>query len=152
MNTWTRTLIVGVALLAGCEGSIGGSKTNGAGSGGSSGRGTGNTTVGSGRGDTTGSGTAGTGVLPPPVDPTVCTPGVPATSQIPRLTRAEYDKTTRDLLGLDAPRSSVLAPDALGSVDQRAGDGFKPAAAAVAPRVLSAPAAKAKVLPCTTDN
>jgi hypothetical protein len=156
MNTWTRTLVVGVALLAGCEGSIG---MNGTGAGASSGSGTGNTTgagtgtgntVGTGSGNTTG--TAGSGVLPPPVDPTVCTPGVPATSQIPRLTRAEYDKTTRDLLGLDVQPSSMLAPDTLGSVDQRAWDGFKTAAASLASQVLSTPAAKAKVLPCTTDN
>ncbi len=106
MNTWTRTLVVGVALLAGCEGSIGGQNVNGSGAG--TGSGTGNTsaagtgnTVGTGSGNTTGTGTAGSGVVPPPVDPTVCTPGVPATSQLPRLTRAEYDKTTRDLLGLD---------------------------------------------------
>src|SRR4051812_22170473 len=157
MNTWTKTLLVGAGLLAGCEGSIGGSKT--AGSGASSGSGTGNTsgagtgnTVGSGTGNTPGTGTGGSGVLPPPVDPTVCTPGVPATSQIPRLTRAEYDKTTRDLLGLDVQPSSMLAPDTLGSVDQRAWDGFKTAAASLAPQVLSTPAAKAKVLPCTTDS
>ena len=84
--------------------------------------------------------------------PTVCTPGIPATSQLPRLTRAEYDKTTRDLLGLDVQPSSMLAPDTLGSVDQRAWDGFKAAADSLATQVLANATAKAKVLPCTTDN
>ena len=125
MKTWTRTIIVGAALLAGCEGSIG-SKEQSSGSGASSGSGTAGSvgtgnTVGTG---TAGSGTAGTTVIPP-VDPTVCTPGIPATSQLPRLTRAEYDKTTRDLLGLDVQPSTMLAPDTLGSVDQRAWDGFQ---------------------------
>jgi hypothetical protein len=155
MNTWwPRTIIVGVALLAGCEGSIGGQGTSsgtgastGTGTGNSTGTGTGNT-VGTGTGNTTGTGTGGSA----PVDPNVCTPGVPTTSQIPRLTRAEYDKTTRDLLGIDVQPSSMLAPDTLGSVDQRAWDGYKTAAASLATQVMATPTAKAKVLPCTTDN
>ena len=153
MNTWTRTIIVGAALLAGCEGSIGIKKEN-SGSGSSSGSGTAGS-VGTGNSvgtGTAGSGTAGTTVVPPPVDPTVCTPGIPATSQLPRLTRAEYDKTTRDLLGLDVQPSTMLAPDTLGSVDQRAWDGFQAAADSLATQVMASTAARAKVLPCTTDN
>jgi hypothetical protein len=160
MNTWTRTLIVGVALLAGCEGSIAsrGSTGNGTGTGASTGTGTGNTTgigtgtgntIGTGTGNTTGTGTGGTGTT---VDPTVCTPGVPTTSQLPRLTRAEYDKTTRDLLGIDVQPSSMLAPDTLGSVDQRAWDGFQAAADSLASQVMASTTAMAKVLPCTTDS
>jgi hypothetical protein len=154
MKTSTRTLIVGVALLAGCEGSISGRNNNGSGSGASSGSGTGNTT-GSGTGNTVSTGTGsttGAGGSSTPVDPTICTPGIPATSQLPRLTRAEYDKTTRDLLGLDTQPSSMLAPDGLGSVDQRAWDGFKTAADSLSAAVLGNATAKAKVLPCTTDN
>jgi len=151
MNTWwTRTIILGVALLAGCEGAIGGQGTSsgaGASTGAGSNTGAGNT-VGTGAGNTVGTGAGGN----TPVDPTVCTPGVPTTSQIPRLTRAEYDKTTRDLLGLDVQPSSMLAPDTLGSVDQRAWDGYKTAAASLATQVLATATAKAKVLPCTTDN
>ena len=115
MNTWTRISIVGVALLAGCEGAISGSRTTGSGTGAGA-------SVGTGTGATIGTGTGGTGT---PVDPTVCTPGIPTTSQLGRLTRAEYDKTILDLLGLDVQPSSMLAPDTLGSVDQRAWDGFK---------------------------
>jgi len=156
MNTWTMTLIAGVALLAGCEGAIGGSKmsngsgtgaSNGTGTGASSGSGTGNST-GTGTGNTTGTGSGGSGT----VDPSVCTPGVPTTSQLPRLTRAEYDKTTRDLLGLDVQPSSMLAPDTVGSVDQRAWDGFKTAGNSLAAQVMGSSTAKAKLLPCTTDS
>ena len=46
----------------------------------------------------------------------------------------------------------MLAPDTLGSVDQRAWDGFKTAADSLASQVLANATAKAKVLPCTTDN
>ena len=152
MNSWAKTIIVGVALLAGCEGSISGQNNAGSGAssgtGNSVGSGTGNS-ISSGTGNTTETGSGGSGT---PVDPTVCTPGIPATSQLPRLTRAEYDKTTRDLLGIDMQPSSMLAPDTLGSVDQRAWDGFKAAADSLAPQVLSNATAKAKVLPCTTDN
>ena len=152
MNSWAKTIIVGVALLAGCEGSISGQNNAGSGAssgtGNSVGSGTGNS-ISSGTGNTTTTGSGGSGT---PVDPTVCTPGIPATSQLPRLTRAEYDKTTRDLLGIDMQPSSMLAPDTLGSVDQRAWDGFKAAADSLAPQVLSNATAKAKVLPCTTDN
>jgi uncharacterized protein DUF1592/uncharacterized protein DUF1588/uncharacterized protein DUF1595/uncharacterized protein DUF1585/uncharacterized protein DUF1587 len=157
MYTWTRTLIVGVALLAGCEGAIGTGKMSGTGTGASTGTGTGSST-GTGTGNTVGTGTGsttGTGggiVVPPPVDPTVCTPGVPTTSQLPRLTRAEYDKTTRDLLGLDVQPSSMLAPDTLGSVDQRAWDGFQVAADSLATQVIGSTTARTKVLPCTQDT
>jgi hypothetical protein len=78
-----------------------------------------------------------------------CTPGVPATTQLPRLTRAEYDNTARDLLGLDVQPSTLLAPDTFGSVDQRAWDGFQAAADMLATQVMATPAAKAMVIPCT---
>ena len=160
MNTWTRTLLVGAVLLGGCEGSISGQGTpTGSGAGASTGSGTGNSsgtgnTVGTGTGNmvTTGVAGAGMGGSGPPPTPTTCTPGVPATTQLPRLTRAEYDKTTRDLLGLDVQPSQMLAPDTLGSVDQRAWDGFQSAADSLATQVMANTAARTKVLPCTTDN
>jgi hypothetical protein len=149
MNTWTRTIIVGVALLTGCEGSIGGSKTSGTGSGSSTGT-AGNTSVVTGTGGTNvvSTGTAGTTA----VDPTVCTPGIPATSQLPRLTRAEYDRTILELLSLDVQPSSMLAPDTLGSVDQRAWDGYQAAADSLATQVMANPTAKMKVLGCTATG
>src|SRR5262245_3628473 len=68
----------------------------------------------------------------PDKDPTVCVPGVPKTSQLPRLTRAQYDNTIRDLLGIESQPSSMLAPDTTGSVDQRAWDGYQLAAESLA--------------------
>jgi hypothetical protein len=161
-------MALGAAALAGCNGAIGGHEGvptgtgAGTGSGNSPGAGTGNSVgsgsagsgIGSGTGGTTGviSGTAGTsGVVTPP-PPTTCTPGVPTTSQLPRLTRAEYDATTRDLLGIDVQPSSMLAPDTVGSVDQRAWDGFSTAADSLATQVMASATARAKVFPCTTDS
>src|SRR5262249_24091323 len=67
---------------------------NGSGSGGTSSPGaggsSGGTTPGAG-----GSSTGGTGMLNPN-----CTPQIEATSQVPRLLNAQYDRTIRDLLGV----------------------------------------------------
>lgn len=167
MNTWTRTIIVGVALLAGCEGSIGTNKVSSAGSGASSGSGTGassgtgtGNTIATGVGNNTGTAggavTSGSGgSMSMPVDPTLCTPGVPTTSQLPRLTRAEYDKTTRDLLGIDittSPPSLMLAPDTVGAVDQRAWDGFQAAADSLSAQVIGNATLKAAVVGCTPSG
>jgi hypothetical protein len=97
-------------------------------------------------------GAAGAGVVTPPVDPTVCTPGIPTTSQLPRLTHAEFDNTTRDLLGIDVQPSSMLAPDTIGAVDQRAWDGYQTAADSLATQVMASATAKAKVIPCSADT
>ena len=154
---WTRHIIFSATLLAGCTGTIGqgttGSSNGGSGPGPSTGDaggpGTGGATgiAGSGSGPT---GVAGMVVTGPP--PTTCTPGVPVTSQLPRLTRVQYDNTTRDLLFIDAQPSQMLAPDTVGSVDQRAWDGFKAAADALATQVMASATAKAKVIPCTADT
>src|SRR5262245_31534605 len=99
MQRWTRRIFFfGAALLAGCAGTIGKSE---------SGNGTGNGGTGPGpsSGDaggpgpvpgTGGSGLPGVGgmvvISPPPV---TCTPGVPVTSQLPRLSHVQYDNTAR---------------------------------------------------------
>lgn len=126
------------AGLAGCTGTI---ATPGPGS--TTGNGTGNTT-GPGTGSTTGPGPGNTGV-----PGAVCMPGVPTTTQLPRLTRSEYDNTIRDLLGIDSQPSLMLAPDTVGSVDQRAWDGIQAAADALSAQVIADATMKAKVIPCT---
>jgi hypothetical protein len=150
MPRGTTTFIVCAALLAGCTGRIGGGV---AGPGGSD-PGTGS--AGSPGGGVVGDPGTVTGAAGAPAGasatPTTCTPGVPVTSQLPRLTRAQYDNTARDLLFIDVQPSQMLAPDTIGSVDQRAWDGFKTAADALATQVMATPAAKAKVIPCTTDS
>ncbi|HEY3496378.1 MAG TPA: DUF1587 domain-containing protein, partial [Polyangiaceae bacterium] len=114
-----RSAVYAVAALAfGCSGEVGnqpggpdglgnsgtGASPN-AGSGGSSTQtgGAGGTKAGgTGGSSTAGTGTAGTGVGGTGIDgpPVNCAPDVPATSQIPRLTNQQYDRTVRDLLGL----------------------------------------------------
>ena len=144
MYTWTRWTIVGAALLVGCTGKVEGPSTGGSGPvtdpGGTGPGGTGPGGV--------GAHTPNTGLLP-------CSPGVPQTSQLTRLTRSQYDNTVRDLLGVTVqpatmlPPSSMLAPDTPGSVDQRAWDGYQSAAAALATQVMGDATSKAKVIPCT---
>jgi hypothetical protein len=150
MDTCTRRMLVGVALLAGCTGKIG--SGGGTGVGVTGGAGTGSTMVMGTGGTGTGTGGTGTGGTSAPVDPSVCTPGVPTTSQLPRLTRTEFDNTTRDLLGIDVQPSSMLAPDTVGSVDQRAWDGFQTAADSLATQVMANPTAKSSVIPCTPSG
>jgi hypothetical protein len=150
MNTWMRTLIVGAALLAGCTGSIGSQGQTGAGNSTGAGTGAGNSTgagniIGTGTGNTTGVG--GTGVTPTPS--TTCRVGVPATTQLPRLTRVQYDNTIKELFTIDMQASAVLAPDTRGSVDQRAWDGFKMAADTVSAAVMANATAKARYITCT---
>ncbi len=77
-------------------------------------------------------------------DPTTCIPRIPATSQIPRMTDASYDAVVRDLLGLTAltsannqPPSSLLAPDADGSITDIAWNGYLTAADKIASEVMS---------------
>jgi hypothetical protein len=82
-------------------------------------------------------------------------PGVPATSQLTRLTRVQYDNTVRDLFGTTLIQasatlpSSMLAPDTPGSVDQRAWDGYQSASSSLASLVMADATARAKTVPCT---
>ena len=118
-----------------------GSGANGSGANGSGANGSGATGTGGGSGST---GTGGSGANAP-----ACQPGVPATTQLPRLTQVQYDNTIRDLVGLETNPSSMLAPDNVGSVDQRAWDGYKAAADSVAAQIMGNAAARAKAIPCT---
>jgi hypothetical protein len=92
----------------------------------------------------------------PVTDPYVCNPGVPATTQLPRLTHVQYDNTVRDLVGLTqvggATPSTTLAPDTVGSVDQRAWDAYQSTAETLAAAIMADPAAKAKAIGCTTAD
>ena len=88
----------------------------------------------------------------PGTEPSSCTPGVPLTSQLPRLTNTQYDNTVRDLVGLDLTPSSLLPPDGTGSVDQRRWDGYRQAAESVAAEVMATPDARAAVIPCQPEG
>jgi len=142
MSTWEHRVVVAATLLLGCQGNLEGPGGNGAnpGLGASGGPG-----LGSG-GSTAGPGTGAQG------NPNVCVPGVPGTSQLPRLTRTQYDNTIRDLLALDTQPSTLLAPDTVGSVDKRAWDGYKQAAETLSASALSDATARARTIPCTPSG
>ncbi len=85
-------------------------------------------------------------------DPSLCVPGIPGTSQLPRLSRLQYDNTIRDLLFLSGSPSTMLAPDSTGSVDQRAWDGYQLAAATVSAQVMADAGARSQVILCTPEG
>jgi hypothetical protein len=101
-----------------------------------------------------GSGGNGSGGDASTSDPTTCIPGVPATSQIPRLKDAAYDAVVRDLLGVtllssagNQPPSSLLTPDSEGSMTDIAWNGYLTAADKIAAEVMAG-ANKSKFISC----
>lgn len=142
----------GAAPSTGTGTATGGSNPGTAGSG----------TAGSGNPGTAGSGTAGVSAGGSStggsgtVDPTNCTPEVKATSQVPRLTNAQYDRTIRDLLGVtNLTASNGVAPSTLLATDQDGGmtdlawANYKDVADTLATQVISDPTLKANFLKCT---
>lgn len=170
-----RKSLVGVLVvgLAGCTGSImegnsgsgGGNGSssgggNGSGSGGGNGSASGGKT-GSGSGGSNGSGSGGSngsgsggvsGVV-------TCSPGVPATSQIPRMTRLQYNNVINDLLGLQklatagnvAP-SELLSADSKGSLTDIAWNGYLTAAEKIAGEVMASSTMKTKFINCDASQ
>ncbi|HEY6477765.1 MAG TPA: DUF1592 domain-containing protein [Polyangia bacterium] len=158
------------ASLAACNGKIGGASSgsggsNNSGSGGSgngSGGGSGNGSGGSGNGSGTGSGGDSSGGDDGGVPPSVgasnvitCSPGVAVTSQIPRMTNAQYDNVIADLLGVTAvtsnsnqPPSAMLSPDSTGSLDTISWNGYQGAASAIAAQVFGGTTTKANFITC----
>jgi hypothetical protein len=131
--------------MTGGVGGVGGTGTGsstGAGSTGVGGASTGGTGAG---------GAAGSGGLPE-----VCTPGVAVTSQVPRLTNAQYDRTIRDLLGVknltasaNNPPSTVLATDQAGGLADLGWSAYQSVADMIAKQVMADPALEGKFLKCT---
>lgn len=73
-----------------------------------------------------------------------CVPGVPATSQIPRMKDAAYDAVINDLLGLtglssnaNQPPSALLAPDSDGALTDIGWNGYLSAAQEIAAEVMA---------------
>jgi hypothetical protein len=82
--------------------------------------------------------------------------GVPGTSQIPRLTNAQYDRTVRDLLGVTGlaaynalPPSAVLASDSTGPLTTLAWNSYLAVAQAIAAQVIADPTLRPRFLACT---
>jgi hypothetical protein len=140
---------------SGAGGGVGGSGVGGSGVGGSGAGGSGATGgggvggAGGGGAGTAGAGGSGGGSVGVP-----CTPGIPSTSQVPRMKNASYDAVISDLLGLtvlataaNAPPSSLLAPDSAGSLTNIAWTGYLTAAEKIAAEVMAGPN-KAKFIGC----
>jgi hypothetical protein len=73
-----------------------------------------------------------------------CSPGVPPTTQVPRMKDGAYDNVVRDLLGLtglssngNQPPSSLLAPDSDGALTDIAWNGYLSAAQEIAAEVMA---------------
>ncbi|WP_242515852.1 DUF1592 domain-containing protein [Sorangium cellulosum] len=94
----TTIFLASTPFFAGCTGTIADAGEDGGEDGATSGGSTGS-----------GSGTGGE----QPDDPKVCIPGIPATSQIPRLLNRQYDNTVRDLLGVTRVGSDKKLPSEL---------------------------------------
>jgi hypothetical protein len=154
-----------VASLAACTGAISGQATSG--SGGSSGTGTsgngngpgsgsggsgnGSGSGGTSSGDTDGGTTAAVGQS----NIIACVNGIAPTTQIPRMTDAQYDNVINDLVGVTAltsnsnlPPSSMLSPDSAGSLDAIGWNGYLTAAQAIAAQVMGNTTSKAKFMSC----
>lgn len=101
--------------------------------------------TGTGVGPTGTSGQTGPGpVTTPPPPPTECVPGVPATSQVPRMLNFHYDNALRDLLGITAVSSKgnqrpslSLVSDLEGSITSTAWNAYLDMADAVAAQVMA---------------
>jgi hypothetical protein len=167
------------AAIAGCSGSIsddghpppgsgatgagatGGTGTGGTGTGGTAtgGTGTGGATGGTGTGGTGtgGTGTGGTatgGSAGVPNGGTTCMPGVPSSSQIPRMKNVEYDNVVRDLLGVtgiassaNALPSALLVADSDGSLTDIAWNAYLTVADKIATEVMAG-ANKSRFIAC----
>ena len=85
---------------------------------------------------------------------------MPTTSQIPRLTNPQYDRTVRDLLGLTglaaynglpAP-SALLASDSAGPLTSLGWYSYLTVAQAIAAQVIADPTLRSRFLACTPDG
>src|SRR5690606_5617261 len=84
--------------------------------------------------------TTGGGGDPP--DPSICIPGVPATSQIPRLKNVQYDNIVRDILGVTTLASGLrpsqmLNTDSTGAMNTFMWDAYQNAARTIAAEVMT---------------
>jgi len=183
MFNWRAGAIVAATFVVGCTGTIGttadtpggsnkpsgsssgsgGSQSSSSGNGNSNGKASGSggsgTPSGSGGGSGTSSGTGGATVGPGGTPSSDCTPGIAPTSQVPRLTNAQYDRTVRDLLGVsgiaasgNVPPSTLLATDQDGSLTSLAWSAHQTVADQIATQVMADPTLKKNFISCTPST
>jgi hypothetical protein len=155
--------VCAATLLAGCTGQVGtpggggpgatgsGNSTGGGNSTGNPGAGGSGVAPSGGGGSGVITGAAGTGIVTP--TPTVCNPGIAATSQIARLTNLQYERTIYDLLGVtaidNAPVSSVLATEQAGGLTDLERSAYDTAASKIAAQVMASTTLRANFMKCT---
>ena len=125
-------LVLLFAGLAGCTGNVGGSS-------GAAG------TAGPGSAGTIGTGGAAGGLVV-----STCAPGIPVSSQVPRLTRAQYATVINELVGI-TPGTDVMdliANDSTGSLTDVSWNGYLTAAEKIATQVMANATNKAKFITC----
>lgn len=87
----------------------------------------------------------------PPKKPDVaaseCVPGTPATSQLPRLTNAQYERTVYDLLGVEA--NGLLSAEQEGAINKTIWDSYVASAKAIAKKVMASTELKSNFMSCT---
>lgn len=81
---------------------------------------------------------------------TSCEPGIPLTSQIPRLTNAQYERTVYDLLGTPSP--GLLATEQAGAITKSVWDGYRASANQLAATVMTSADLRANFMPCTLEG
>jgi hypothetical protein len=159
MTRYTRNGFLGlmIASLAACTGSVGGGQSPGVGgSQGPQGTGGSNTTGNAGAGPVGNAGSTGTGgtgaggAAGAPIVISPCAPGIPASSQVPRLTRTQYANVINELLGVTpaADVMTLIPNDSSGSMTKTGWDGYMSAGEKVAAQVLANATSKAKFINC----
>lgn len=154
-----RTMVLLAAgLVVGCTGKIGdpGGASSGNGSGGS-GVGSGNSGVPAAQGSSGGSGATEVIIGAPGTGVSFCTSsGVAITSQVPRLTNAQYDRTIADLLGVqtltaanNVQPSTILATDQSGGLTDLAWSSYQSVADMISQQVMADPTLAKNFMKCT---
>jgi Protein of unknown function (DUF1592)/Protein of unknown function (DUF1588)/Protein of unknown function (DUF1595)/Protein of unknown function (DUF1585)/Protein of unknown function (DUF1587) len=154
-----RTMVLLAAgLVVGCTGKIGdpGGASSGNGSGGSS-VGSGNSGVPAAQGSSGGSGATEVIIGAPGTGVSFCTSsGVAITSQVPRLTNAQYDRTIADLLGVqtltaanNVQPSTILATDQSGGLTDLAWSSYQSVADMISQQVMADPTLAKNFMKCT---
>ena len=95
-------------------------------------------------------GTIGTGGAGGGLVVSTCAPGIPVSSQIPRLTRVQYATVINELLGVTpgADVMDLIANDSTGSLTDVSWNGYLTAAEKIATQVLGNATSKAKFITC----
>jgi hypothetical protein len=156
-----RTVALVATLAVGCTGRISdpGGASSGNGSGGSgAATGTGNSGISATQGSSGGSSGATEVIIGAPGTPvTFCsTSGVAITSQVPRLTNAQYDRTIADLLGVQTltasggvQPSTILATDQSGGLTSLAWSSYQTVADQISQQVMADPTLMKNFMSCT---